>query len=154
VTKLAVMVNNLGPSQLAYALITQANALVGDRYDLDIVALYDTLAKPCHAMNFAAMQAAEGWGFDGPVVATTLNTAAKVLNFPAASRKLFLVWDLEWLRTQRKTFRPLQAVYGHPDLTLLARSKDHAQAISDCWNRDSIVVEDFDLGRIIEVATE
>ncbi len=151
--KLAVMLNNLGPSQLAYNLVLQANALVGSRSDLDVVALYESLCRPCISMNFASMQVVEGWGFDGPVVATSFSTAEKLIRFPAASKKLFLVWDLEWLRVKEKSFRQQLAVYGNTELTLLSRSKDHAKAISDCWNRESLVVEDFDLARIIEVAT-
>lgn len=150
--KLAVMLNSLGASQLSYRLVTQANALVGSRADLDVVALYEELARPCLPLNFASMQAAEGWGFDGPVVATSLSTAEKLALFPAAARKLFLVWDLEWLRLRGRPFRSLRAVYGHPDLTLLARSADHARAVADCWGRDAEVVGDFDMNLILRAA--
>lgn len=151
--KIAVMLNNLGASQLAHALVTQANALVGSRADVDVVALYEALARPCLPMCFSAMQVSEGWGFDGPVVATSVSTAEKLARFPAASKKLFLVWDLEWLRGGGRPFDELRRVYGNPDLTLLARSPDHARVISQCWGRDVTTVNDFDLAHIIEVAT-
>lgn len=146
------MLNNLGPSQLAHGLISQTNALVASRSDVDVVALYESLTRPCLPLNFAAMQVAEGWGFDGPVVATSFSTAEKLIRFPASPKKLFLVWDLEWMRMKQKSFEQLFAVYGHTDLTLLARSHDHAKAISDCWNREAVVMDDFDLSKIIEVA--
>jgi len=150
--KLGIAVNDLGASQLNFLLIQRANELVGSRRDLDIILFYENIVRPCLPMNFAVMQIAECWGFDGPVVATTFNTAEKLLRFPSSPRKLFYVWDLEWTRMRQKLFRSLLSVYGNPDLTLLARCQDHADAIRQCWNREALVVEDCDLDRIIEVA--
>lgn len=150
--KLGIAVNTLGPSQLNYLLVKQANALLAGRTDLDIVAFYEGLARPSQVPHFASMQMAEGWCFDGPVVATTLSTAEKLLRFPATPRRLFYCWDLEWVRVPRRQYAPLRHVYGNPELTLIARTQEHARIIRQCWNREAQVVEEFDLPRLIEAA--
>lgn len=152
VKKLAVCVRDLGPSQLTFRLIAAANELVGAGEGVDVLALFERPARPCLAMNFAATHLAEGYGYDGVVLATSLSTARAALGFPSASRRLFYLWDLEWLRGGKGTFRRLRAVYGDPRLTLLARSPDHAAAARAAWNREAVVVDDLDLARVLEVA--
>jgi hypothetical protein len=147
--KLAVMLKDLGVGQLAHALITGANALLEARTDLDVVALYECLTSPCVLPHFATMQVAEGWTFDGVVVATDLSTAAKLQTFPSAVRKLFMVWDLEWVGAKRP-YRELAPLYRDPEFALLARSADHARAIRGCWNVGAAVVGDLDLSRVLE----
>lgn len=153
--KFGVLVNDLGPGQLATLLLTRANALVGSRHDLDVLVLYEALRRPCLEPQFATMQVAEGFMFDGPMVATTASTAEKLARFPACPRKLFYCWDLDWLRphlARGRSFYDWRRVYGNPDLTLAARSEGHARVLRQCWNRDVAVVEGFDLGRLLELA--
>jgi hypothetical protein len=150
--KLGVLLNNLSPGQLAARFLTQANTLVATG-EHDVVAFYEALRRPCVAPNFASMHVVEGYGFDGPMVATTASTAEKLARFPSCPRKVFYVWDLEWLRPHLaagRTYRDWLAVYGNKDLTLLARSEDHAAALRGCWNRDVTVVPDFDLAGVVE----
>ncbi len=116
----------------------------------DIIVFYEELARPCLPMNFASMQVAEAWAFDGILVATDLSTAAKMLRFPCAMARLFYVWDLEWVRTASRSYRDLRGVYAHPDLQLLARSNEHATLIENCWRKPIGVVEDFDLTHLAE----
>lgn len=148
--KLGVLVSDLGASQQNYYLIKNANDLVGNRSDTDVVAFYESLSHPCMAMNFASMQLAECWSFDGVAVATTFSTAEKLIRFPGPRKRAFYCWDIEWLR-EKRMFRDAQSVYGRPELILLARCKDHAEVISDVWCREVTVVEDFNLEEIFGV---
>jgi hypothetical protein len=147
--KLGIAVKDLGPSQLNFNMIRAANSLVMSRPDIDIIGFYENIQRHCLAMNFAVMQIAEAFAFDGTVVATTFSTAEKLLRFPSPKKRLFYVWDLEWLRSPRTPYRTWQAVYGNPELTLLARSQDHAKAIGQAWNREVGILEDFDLERVL-----
>jgi len=150
-TKLAVAVTNLGPTQLNYFMIARVNQLMGQRHDVDFIAFYENLFRPCvPTMNFASMQLVEAYGYDGTIIATTLLTADKVLKFPGPKRKLFYVWDLEWLRIQDKHYSTLKSIYANPNIALIARSKEHQRAIEDCWNRNvSYVVDDFNIEAIV-----
>lgn len=154
--KFGVLVNDLGPGQLATRLLTQANALVASRADLDVLVLYEALRRPCVDPAFATMQVAEGYAFDGPMVATTASTAEKLARFPAVPRKLFYAWDLEWLRphlARGRSFADWRRVYGNPDLVLVARCDDHARVLANAWNREVAVVEHFDLEHLLALAT-
>jgi hypothetical protein len=131
VRKIGFVLRDLGPSQLAYALIRELNAASG----CDPYVFWEEPRRPCVTPRFACMPVVDAWSFDGPLVATTLSTANKVRAIPAASPKLFYVWDLEWVRPQRKHWLQFQPVYGDPALTLVARDESHRDAIESAWNR-------------------
>lgn len=150
--KLGIAVNNLGPSQANFQLIRNANKLLDEMGNLDIIVFYENAVRACVSPEFATMQMTECWGFDGPVIATSYSTAEKLLKCPCPSRKVYYIWDLEWLR-QRRHFNEHRSVYGNPSLLLIARSLSHSQVVAQAWNRPvSAVVEDFDMSRLLELA--
>ena len=151
-SKLGVCVKNLGPSQLAYQVISQGNEFVGS-VGGDFVAFFDEPHRPCIQPSFASMQVMEGWGYEAPIVATTFNTAEKLLRFPACTKRLFYVNDLEWLRSSRG-YEHLRAVYGSPRLTLIARSADHKQVLEQLWNRPVAAVMDrFEIPALLQLVS-
>ena len=98
--------------------------------------------------NFAIMQSSEAFAFDGTLVATTLNTASKLLKFPSAKEKYFYVWDLEWMRLKNKSFDGLSQVYGSKELNLIARSEEHKWAIESAWNNSvKDIIPNFDMNK-------
>jgi hypothetical protein len=157
VPKLGIMVKDLGPSQLNYNIISQANAIVGSRSDTDVIVFYDVIQRPCMTVNFAVMQMVEAYSFDGPVVATTFKGAAKLLSFPGPSKKAFFVNDLEWTRPwavgATPSFRELRSVYAAPALLLISRGPDHKKLIEDAWDVPVHAIDDFDLKQILELMT-
>jgi hypothetical protein len=148
--KLGIAVWDLGPSQLSYLLITSANRLLASRSDLDVMVFYEALQRPPTPPNFSVLQICEGWCYNGPVVATTFNTAEKLLRFPSCPRRFFYVWNLEWLRWKTRSYARLRQVYGSPDITLLARCEEHADILSKLWNRPVQSVGEFDVARLAE----
>ncbi len=147
--KLGFLVSNLAVSQINFRLITQSNLLVGSGVENDVVVFYDAIQKPCVVPNFAVMHQAEAWTFDGVLVATDFNSARKLIKFPSASRKLFYVDDLYWLRTEGFSFSSIREVFGSEELELIARCEDHQKLLSQSFNREVFVVEDYDLQEII-----
>ncbi len=153
--KIGFAVHDLGPSQLAFNLINEGNLAVGTNHLTDVIAFYEHHRQPCIAMQFGAMQIMEGWGYEAPIVATTLNTAAKILRFPTASRKFFYVWDLEWLRGEARPFEDLCSVYRNGGLELVARSIEHKLAIQSAWNvKVAAVIEDCNVQAFLRLAHE
>jgi hypothetical protein len=150
--KLGILVDNLGPSQMAYSLISRANKVVTEEPSKCITVFYETLALPCIPLSFAQMNAAEVYGLNWPIIATNLSTAQKLLKITGPTRRLFYVWDLEWLRIQQKDFRSLYNVYGDQRLQLITRGDSHRIAIRNAWGRDSAIVEDFDMAKLYELA--
>lgn len=151
--KLGIAVPNLGAGHMSYCLIRNINLFMSERYDTDITVFYETLALPCLPPACAVMQIHEGFSFDGPMVATSLSTADKLARWPGPSRRLFYVWDLEWLRMPQKSFEQLRGIYGNPDFDLIARGPDHAHVLMDVWNVPvKYVVEDFNILDILTCA--
>ena len=151
--KLAFAVKHLGASQFNHDLILNTNRVMRSRSDLDISVLFEDVARPCIPLHFSSMHIIEGWGYDGAVIATNLSTAEKMIRFPCVSKRLFYAYDLEWLRLAQKPFRQLRAIYGHPDVILAARCKDHADVMSKAWNRTVEVVESVDIERLLELVS-
>lgn len=146
--KLGVIVDNLGPNQLAYNVIKAGNFLKG----CDYIVFYENFLKPCIPTNFATMQMFEAWGYDGTMIATNLSSASQLSNFPLVKHRYFYIWDLEWLRMKEKHFRPLAEVYRNPNLILIARSENHKNVIETCWNvKVAGIVDDFEMSQLYEV---
>lgn len=150
--KLGIALNNLGASQLNFYLARNANAAIAATRGLDVVVFFETMQRPCLPLSFASMQMPEAWGFDGVLIATSLSTVEKVVRCPSADKKIFFVWDLEWLRFPQKQYRAFRALYAHPELTLVTRGPDHARAVEEAWNVKAHVCGNFDMQRLLEVA--
>jgi hypothetical protein len=151
--KLAIAVSNLGPSQLSFEFLRNANAFLAEHTETDIIGLFESIARPCLPPSFACMHMTEGWGYDGPVVATTFNTAQLALGFPGVSQVAFYIWDLEWLRMPSASFDGLKTVYGDKRLKLLARGADHAKVLSDAWNKPVTIVTDFNMEELLKAVS-
>lgn len=148
--RLGIMVRDLGASELNWRLVRQANT---NAEALDTIFFYDELLPSPTVLLGASMPSVEAWGYDGPVVATTLSTAKKLANLPAASARLFYAWDLEWLRLAAPPYRALREVYGDERLTLVARTAEHASLLEDLWGRTvAAVVPDADIKTLLEIA--
>lgn len=152
--RLGIAVPSLGAGHLSYVLVRNVNQLLRRGYDTDVVLFYENLTRPGLWPDCAVMQMAEAFGYDAPMIATSLSTAEKLLRFPGPAKRVFYVWDLEWLRLgNQKQFEHLQSVYGNTRLMLVARSRDHARVLENAWNRPvAAIVEDFALKPLLEIA--
>ena len=98
------------------------------------------------------MPISECWINTGPVVATCVSTASKLLDFPS-QKKFFYVWDLEWIRNmQIKRYEDYVKTYTDKNMTLIARSESHAKIISNCFNTDvEHILHDFNIQKLLEI---
>jgi hypothetical protein len=148
--KIAFAVSNLGASQFNHDLILAANRAVDSRVDLDITLFFENISRPCLPLNVASMHIVEGWGYDGPVVATNFSTAEKMLRFPTVSKRMLYSYDLDWMRINPRDFRVMHGVYSNPNLILAARCTEHAEIIAKVWNRHVKVIRFCDINAILE----
>jgi hypothetical protein len=149
--KLGIMTSSLGPTQEAFYIVNQCNKAVAT-YTHDPIVFFQEPDAPCLDPVFTIMNVYEAWTFKEPLIATTLNLATKLAKLPMAPKKLFYMWDLEWLRMQNKNFQQLADLYRNPAFKIIARSKSHADLIANCWNVDVVgVVENFDLDQFVEI---
>lgn len=146
--KLGILMNNLGPTQLAYYAIINNNK----KNDIDCILFYENQAKSCLPMNFATMQIYEAYTYEADIIATSISTAHKMLSFPSAKNKFFYVWDLEWMRIRNKNFNYLSNIYRNDKIHLIARSQSHKNIIEDCWNvKVCAVIDDCNISELVKV---
>ena len=130
--KIAVYLNSLGPSQLSYIVINALNKLADD--GKSVIAFYDELSVPCFKANFSRSQIFDGYSYDGTIVSTSIMGAAKVSTFPAPSKKLLYMWDLDWLRVPQKDYKTIYNILHEDGLDIIARNEKYKKVIEDCWN--------------------
>ena len=80
------------------------------------------------------------------------STAKTLSEFPS-EKKMFYVWDLEWMRSNnKKQYEEYRDVYTNESMELIARSTSHKEAIENAFNRTvNYVIPDFNLMKILEV---
>lgn len=139
--KLGFAVDNLGASERSYFLIKAINEAVELYPDLDVTVFYCSLTQSCIPLNTASMQMTEAYGYDGTIVATNFNTAEKVLLCPAPKRKLYYVYDLEWIR-HPLDFSLLSNVYQNSSLSLVTRCEDYKNVLEKLFG-SPVLVRDF-----------
>lgn len=146
--KLGIMLDNIGPNQLAHYFINTGNGVLEkNSQKLDLVAFTQESIYPCAIPNFSIMNMSECYDYRGHLIATNLSTATKMLKCPGTRKKFFYVWDLEWARPQNKNFAALKDIYNNPRIELISRSVNHDKIIELCWRKPIGIVED---GRVDE----
>lgn len=147
--------NNLGPSQLNYYLVRNANAILLKNPTLDITTFFNTTGPAALPANFASMPMYEAWGYNGIMVATTVITAQKLQQCLAPQKRFFYVWDLEWLRPKETQLYDMWAsVYRDPNMPLIARSDEHARIIEECWGRPPYgIIDDMNMQDLLAMVT-
>ncbi len=159
--RLAVLVNNFAASPMNFSLIKCLNELATEYWDqVSPVGLYEELKHPCEKPEFPTMQLFEGWGYSGSIIATSLSTAAKLINFPATNKKYFYVYDHEWCFFEqkdliKKKFSVLQGVYAHPELKLIVRNENSRRLVENNWGAKTFkIVEDFGMADLLSILEE
>lgn len=127
-----ILVDNLGPNQLAYEIIISLNNVRPSPFILFYQNFLPYIAYP----NFTIMHISEAWGQKGYTIATCLNTAKKLTGFPNISSKYLYVYNTEWLRGKQRVYDIYKQIYCDQQLKLIARSELHAKAILNNFNRE------------------
>jgi hypothetical protein len=153
--KIGFLVPNLGSTQLAFRLIYRANQAIRKNNDIDIIVFCENQTQPCFSPGFATMNIVDAWNYHGPLIATTISSAEKLIRFPRPSHKYFYLYDLEWIYTKDRNFIPFSNIYQHKGLDLICRSISHKEIIENCWGKSiKAVIDDFDIEEFIKVIKE
>jgi hypothetical protein len=152
--KISFLVAHTGSSQLSFFLINELNKMAETNPEIDAIIYHENKHRNCVPANFAVMNLSDAWANNGPVIATSLSTAKKMISFPS-DRKLFYVWDIEWIRNNHmKTleYEEYSEVYTDNSLELIARSEPHKRIIENAFNKPvSHIVSDFNMSEILEI---
>jgi len=141
--KVNFLADHIGASQLAYYLVEYANHMAESGTG-QVIIFYEQLHRPCRRLLAPAMMMFEAWAQQGVSIATSVPTAARLIDFPGPHRKLFYVWDMAWT-INPKRYGPLAELFRSPELTLIARCSDHASVLENNFNVEvPYVFDNFD----------
>lgn len=135
--KIGLVLNNWGPSDVAFDAIYSVERAPRE---IDITGFYLTPSRPCLAPRFAVVESYLSYAFTGPLVATSLATADRVLKAASSKDRYFYIWNLEWLH------QPVPFTVLHELLTTLkpiARTKEIADHLSEVWGVEVKVAKNF-----------
>jgi hypothetical protein len=91
-------------------------------------------------VKFGVFEARHVIYFQGPIIATDIESARYLLQSPNLPR-YFYMWDLDWLY-KIKNESDYSQIYNS-NLNIIAKNEDHAQLIKQCWKTPSHIIEDF-----------
>ena len=147
--KLGVMVEHLGVSQCNYYLSLELNKL--HTHNIDCTVFHNSWEMMPFSYLFGRHQLIEAWSYDGPLIATNFMLAKLLLTMPGPSKKYFYIWDLEWYTKYPDRYEPLEYVYTHKNIELIARTEHHAKIIENCWKTPSHIIENFDSNKLVQL---
>lgn len=146
--KIGVILSHTERSQAAYTLIRNINRLVVTNSDISPIIFTEEVTRCCMIPSCPILNMADIWGFDGTVVATNLNNIQTLINSPGPSKKVFYVWDLEWLRLMNYPimYSDLYNIFSNPKITVVPRSTSHQAILQNNFNiKTHQPILDFDL---------
>ena len=145
---LGIIIPHLGPSQLAFMILKQTELLKGLGWSSFL--FYEDLLRPCINPTVATMNITEAVRFNGHCISTNLNQTRLLLNSNTGGKKIFYVWDLEWLRGH-DDFDLNSKIYRDENLTLISRSNEHSQALKNYCNREAdYIIGNANLSEMVE----
>ena len=139
--RIGVMVPQLNHSQMTFSIIHG----IKRAGDSDIIVFCENQYIPIYHYEFATMPMIHAYNYNGPLIATSLSTAKKLIDFPTVGNKYFYIWDLEWVDcTTDKRYKILADIYQNTSFSLITRSESHKNLIEKLWNvKIDHVVKDF-----------
>jgi len=141
--KLGIATNSIFRFQLTNNIFNSLNRLSSEDIDLDCYLFREVFSPFPMQPNFSIMSLVDMWGFDGTVIATDIPSVDKLLGCPCPKRKLFYVWNLEWVFQGNPLIKNLERFYLNNEIQLIARSKSHFDVISSVWKSPIGILEDF-----------
>ena len=134
VTKLGILLNNFCHNQLAYQTLKSVANYYNHNGTADITLFQEVPIIPIIQPHTAIMFPNEVYEFDGTLVITNLNHIPVAEKAIGPTKKIFYVWDLEWIYMQQKQYEHLAPLYRNKNFTIVARSLEHARLLRNAWN--------------------
>lgn len=144
-----VILNNLIQNQLAFFAIHGLNNLTYNSHDIDCMVFIENISPPCVPPLFPVMDCLQIWNFNGLLISTTLENTMYSLKSTTSAKKMFYIWDVEWLRN-KKDFQSNINILRNKELTLVTRSEDYADLTYNYCGIRPHVVEHFNTTELIK----
>lgn len=148
--KIAAIVDNLGPSQKSFYLIKEFNKACSN-ISLCLSGFFVRSAIPVVPIMFSCKSVSFLSGFHGAAISTTIKEADMLLKSSNNSRKIFYMWDAEWL-IYPKNFDEISSVLLDNRLDIVCRSDSHAKLLENFCNKSPIgIVDNWNIDQILGI---
>lgn len=149
--KLAFIVEDLGPSQIAAILVNQSNKALYDSIGFNISLFFVEQIPPCVDPMFARYHVADLVDFDGYVVATSVKTAKEMMSAKRA-KKCFYITDIVQVMNNLKD-KALIDILEDTNILKITRSKDYFDKLRELgYHINTNIIKDFDIPKFLEIA--
>jgi hypothetical protein len=145
---ISVFIKDLSVSQKSFYLIKEFNRCLEDT-DISTSVFVERPSIPPVPPLFSCKSVAFLSGYNGTVIATTIDEADKILKASNASSKYLYLWDMEWLETPLY-FEEAMRILRDDRLKLIARSKSHAELIESFCNKKPVaIISDWNINELL-----
>lgn len=146
--KVGLILKDCGNSQSSFFGISSINtSCLDDDADYSIFELNHV--DPITRIRCGVFPITLAYLYDGVLISTDIETTKFSLEGCRAEKRIFYVWDLEWMR-RPKLFESNQ-IYSLPELTIVCRSKEHADCIKRVSGRDVHIMQNFNVKELIKL---
>ena len=151
--KLGVLFDDFLKSDKNYYLMKALNEHVAAETD-NVCAFVVNMSNKIIPSLFGYMGISDIAHFeDGVLIATTLNTADALNKSSSNSKKVFYLWNFEWI-DKTFNFYGIQKILNNKDLRIVVRSQLQADLLKHNFNVEvDAIQEDFNLEKLNEVCT-
>jgi hypothetical protein len=136
-----IVLNKLNIEQKDICIITQINEMVEKNADLCPILFFSEYAKTVAVPLFARMPIEEAYCFTNPVIVNDIESAELILECPCPTRKIFYLWDLEWIYDSNFSFEKYLRIYN--SFEIIVRSGSHYNLFSKVWRKPDYLIEEF-----------
>jgi len=150
---ISALVKDLSVSQSSFYLIKEFNKCLSCT-SMSMSVFYTAPAimpvEPCFACKSVSFLA----GYNGVVIADSVEQAEIALKASNAADRYLYLWDMPWVR-KRVDFDRYMKVMRDDRLKIIARSNEHADCISNFCNKTCIgTVDNWDMPSILNLIGE
>lgn len=150
--KLNIIVEHTGACQMAYSMIENCNKLCLDGH-ASVCCFYEFLQQPCRIKMFPSFNLVGAWAQEGITIATTLQLAQSMIEWPGPSHKIYYIWDIGWLLNPRyvNAYKQYELLHDK-NIIIITRCEDHNNIIKNNYNRESdFIFDNFDNKKLLNV---
>lgn len=119
---------------MGYEITTQLNSLAKTHPYIDSVVFVEEDRPQTILPKFAIMNICEVYDQGGLLIATTPNTAGKLVHCWGAKHRVFYSYDCFWMRGNRNKYESLVNLYQNREFDLVVRSESHKEIINNNFN--------------------
>jgi hypothetical protein len=90
------------------------------------------------------------WSFEHTLISTNITTTKILSECLRCPKKLFYVYDLEWITSPNKIYKEFHSIYNNPEISLIARTEADYKILENCWKKPIGIINDYNYEELIK----